>query len=306
MFSDSHAAPDSVWFTDEFGNPSTVFIARDTGVLTVNALVTDPFGIYDIAFPSPGNRAPNIQMDLVAPDGVPILANVSMVAVSGLSSALNGTVSYTLRIPDMAGTHSVTVRVRDNSGNVFPLTASLAIVEGFPLTVTVVDAGGHPVSGAWVQVVTSNDVPYDFKLTNGSGIAVFKVPKGTYKIQADYTTTYLLTQFSTSKETQAQATSTPVSVTLTFSDYPLPFASTVLFLIVLIVAAAVVATSFVVLALRRMGMEGISRSLSSGISRIKPRKVQPAPKYCIYCGSSLKSGATVCASCGRIVPVMRL
>ncbi len=310
VFSSDHAGITRIWYTDEFGNPASSFIARDTGILTVNTVATDPLGMYDVELPPVGSRDPNVRFDALTPSGTPLLAYASIFVVQGTPRGPNGTFAFTLRIPDASGTYSLTIRILDNSGNIFAQTAQLLIVEGFRLAVRVSDSQGHPVSGAWVQVFTANGVPYDFKATNSSGAVTFKVPSGSYQVLVSYTTTYMMTQFSSGSSAVAQSVNSNTTISLKISSYPPPFASTILYTLILwgtiLPAAGIIA---IVAVTRRKQLssrlQSLSKSVKRGYSGLR-RGPGPPANYCTYCGSSLGPGAASCVICGKAVPRMSL
>ena len=306
VFSSNHAGIANIWYADEFANPASSFVARDLGILTVNAIGMDPLGMYDALLPPIGGRDPNIRLDILTPSGTPLLANVSMVDLQGTLTGLNGTFAFTLNIPDTAGTYTVAVRIVDNSGNIFTQTAQLLIIEGFPLTVKVGDSNGQPISGAWVQVFTASGILYDSKQTNSSGIATFKVPSGSYQVRAYYTTTFMLTPFSSNIASSTQTVSSPTTLPLKISSYPPPFSSTVLFALTLGGAIIMLVLAAVIVAVTRRsqvssGLHLLSKSVKRSSSGAQ-RENETVTRFCIYCGSPLKAQAGVCGNCGKAIP----
>jgi len=129
-------------------------------------------------------------------------------------------------------------------------TATVTVVSDGPYTIKtkvyqlaaeVSGNNGAPVQGVYVVVSTQAGLVYDFKMTNASGEAVFKLPVGIYRIDAYYSTTYWLTNIATN------ATKSPVSVTssglvtMTLTDFPPPITSTIGFWLLATPIIAVVA-----------------------------------------------------------------
>ncbi len=310
LFSSNHAGVATIWYTDEFANPASSFVARDVGILTVNAIGTDPLGMYDAMLPPVGGRDPNLRLDILTPSGTALIANVSMVDLQGTPAGLNGTFAFTLNIPDTSGSYTVAVRVVDNSGNIFTQTAQLPIIEGFQLTVSVGDSNGQSISGAWVQVFTASGILYDSKQTNSSGIATFKVPSGTYRIDASYTTTFMLTPFSSIIATSAQSVSSPTTLSLKISSYPPPFFSTVLYSLILWGAIILLVLIGLIIAVARRsrvssGLHFLSKSVKRTSSSAQTGG-ETITRFCIYCGSPLRAQAGVCGNCGKAVPRTRI
>ena len=305
LFSSNHASIANIWYTDEFANPASSFVARDVGILTVNAIGMDPLGMYDAMVSPVGGRDPSLRLDILAPSGMALIANVSMVDLQGTPTGLNGTFAFTLNIPDISGSYPVAVRIVDNSGNIFTQTALLLIIEGFPLTVRVGDSNGQPISGAWVQILTASGIPYDSKQTNSSGIATFKVPGGSYQVHVSYTTTFMLTPFSSNIATSAQSVSSPKTLSLQISSYPPPFSSTVLYSLILWgVVLLLVLVGVIIAVARRSQVSSSLHLLSKSVKRTSSsaQRGGETTRFCIYCGSPLGAQAGVCGNCGKTVP----
>ncbi len=306
LFSSNHASIPSIWYTDEFANPASSFVARDVGILTVNAIGMDPLGMYDAMVSPVGGRDPNLRVDVLAPLGMALVANVSMVVLRGTPTGLNATFAFTLNIPDTSGTYTVAVLIVDNTGNIFTQTAQLLIVEGFPLTIRVGDSNGQPISGAWVQILTASGILYDSKQTNSSGIATFKVPSGSYLVHVSYTTTFMLTPFSSNIVNSAQSVSSPTTLSLKISSYPPPFFSTVLYSLIVWGGIILLVLFGVIIAVAKRsqvssGLRFLSKSTKRSSSSAQ-REDETLTRFCIYCGSPLGTQAMVCGNCGKAVP----
>jgi len=112
----------------------------------------------------------------------------------------------------------------------------------YQLTAEVSGNNGAPVQGVYVVVSTQAGIVYDFKMTDASGEAVFKLPVGTYRIDAYYSTTYWLTSIATNATESSVSVTSSGSVAITLADFPPPITSTIGFwlLVVPILAIAVI------------------------------------------------------------------
>ena len=123
----------------------------------------------------------------------------------------------------------------------------------YQLTVQVFGNDGHPIHGAYVIVYTQSGAGYGLDTTNITGRAVFKLPSGTYKIDAHYTSDYWLTVIRSSVTEQVSVTSSGFK-NIVLADFPPALTSTVGFwlLLTLIVAAGVVAAFILYIIYKRI------------------------------------------------------
>ncbi len=165
---------------DANGTLRTVFFtfwAPNQRSVTVQTLVTDPFGGYDIN---------SVAVSIKDPTGVWVISNQTMSEVSGNQFSFNSTYSYSFQFSSDAprGNYSVTVMALDNnaqtqfaqSGTYQPYgdvsSASFSVGLEYPVHVHVMDTHGAPLGGAKV-VFFSGDVEYATGLT---------VENGTYSV----------------------------------------------------------------------------------------------------------------------------
>ncbi len=134
--------------------------------------------------------------------------------------------------------------------NVYVQTTTITVTSDGPymvktqvyhLTAEVSGNNGAPVQGVYVVVSTQAGVVYDFKMTDASGDAVFKLPVGVYRLDAYYSTTYWFTNVATNATMSPVSVTSSGSVSLTLADFPPPITSTVGFWVLVIPIIAVVA-----------------------------------------------------------------
>jgi len=119
------------------------------------------------------------------------------------------------------------------------------------LRINVLGNNGGPIQEAHVTIFSQDGMPYDFKITNASGVVMSRLPVGTYRIDVFYTTEYWLTHVavSTTKPSVSVTSSREESITLT--DYPPPLWKTIGFWLLII--SVFVAVLAMVLILRKKG-----------------------------------------------------
>jgi len=121
----------------------------------------------------------------------------------------------------------------------------------YQLTVNVLGNDGSTVHGAYVWVYTDAGVPYDFKMTDAIGRAVFRLPIGTYRIEAYYSTAYMLTHVVANATEPTVPVNSSRSIDITFQDYPPPIWTTIAFWLILTVVLAIVLATVIYLLYRR-------------------------------------------------------
>lgn len=117
------------------------------------------------------------------------------------------------------GTESV------NSNSVITFTTAV-----YELTVTAKAGNGQVLPGAFVSVVDSTGLVFDAGVTGSDGSVVLRLPAGNYTIEAHYITEQLGTLYDSGVRTQSVSLTGSTSATVTFSDFPIPFTSTLAFL----------------------------------------------------------------------------
>jgi len=103
----------------------------------------------------------------------------------------------------------------------------------YQLTVTVLSNNAATVHGAYVIVYTQNGVGLGLDTTNAAGLAVFKLPKGSYNVEAHFSAEYWLKVVTTSAVEQGIDVSASTSKTIVLSEFPPPIWTTTGFWLVL-------------------------------------------------------------------------
>ena len=119
----------------------------------------------------------------------------------------------------------------------------------FQLTVNVFGNDGSPIHGAYVIVYTQSGIGYGLDITDSAGKAIFKLPSGTYRIEAYYAADYWLTTIKSSAA-ESVAVTASTSKNLILADFPPAIWSTtgfwLLMMLVIAVAVAVAYTFFMI------------------------------------------------------------
>jgi len=243
-------------------------VVNSTLNLVVNANTTLVFTcrVFDLTFrfiDDVDTPLPEAQVFIEWPNGT---ANILP-----LYTTIGGLVNLT-----QAPAGNYTINVFWKSVNV--QTATVTVISDGPytirtkvyqLTAEVSGNNGAPVRGAYVVVSTQAGVVYDFKMTNASGMAVFKLPVGVYRIDAYYSTTYWLSSIATN------ASESPVSVTssglvaVTFTDFPPSITSTIGFWLLVIPIIVVVALVAYIIYTRRRVPRPLHTTKSTQTKRVK-------------------------------------
>ncbi len=111
----------------------------------------------------------------------------------------------------------------------------------YELTVTVKGGNGQTLPGAFVSVVDSTGLVFDAGVTGADGTVTLRLPAGNYTIDTRYITDQLGTLYDSGVRTQPVGLTSSTSVTVTLSDFPLPFTSTLAFVFGLVYAVTVAA-----------------------------------------------------------------
>ena len=109
----------------------------------------------------------------------------------------------------------------------------------YQLTVRVLGNNGAPVHGAYVIVYTQSGIGYGLDTTNVEGTAVFKLPSGTYRVEAYYTSDYWLTVVRDSAVEQVSVTAS-TSKDVALMRFPPAMWSTIGFWIIMGAVIAIV------------------------------------------------------------------
>jgi len=117
----------------------------------------------------------------------------------------------------------------------------------YQLTVDVLGNNGVRIHGAYVIIYDEAGVGYGLDITNVAGEATFKLPSGTYEIEAHYSVDYWLTFVATKASKPSVSVTSSRSETIILTDFPPPIWTTTGFwLLLILIAAAVLAVLFVV------------------------------------------------------------
>ena len=113
--------------------------------------------------------------------------------------------------------------------------------EVYRLIVQVIGSDASAVNGAYVIAYNEAGLGYGLSITNGTGQAVLKLPKGVYDIEAHYSGAYLLTGVTaTANKTDVELVSSR-SESITLAGYPPPIWMTIGFWLILIPILAIIA-----------------------------------------------------------------
>ena len=122
----------------------------------------------------------------------------------------------------------------------------------YELTVKVLGRDGGPVQGAYAVIYTQEGIVYDFKMTDASGQAIFKLPIGTYRAETHYSTVYWLTTITASATEPSISVTSSGPVTITLPDFPPSIWTTTGFLLLLTII--IIVAIGVVYSLHRKGL----------------------------------------------------
>ncbi len=167
---------------------------------------------------------------------------------SGLPSATYG---FTIVWKDVL-VKQATIEVNSNGPYVIK-------TEVYRLVVDVLGNDGSAVSNAYVIAYTQTGAGYGLSITNQTGQAVFKLPKGTYDIEVHYSGVYWLSEISTTANMTDVILDASKSEAVALSQLPPSIWVTVGFwlMVIPIVAAVVIAVAvyFVVVRPKRLRVQ---------------------------------------------------
>ncbi|MEM2567356.1 MAG: hypothetical protein QXH20_02650 [Candidatus Bathyarchaeia archaeon] len=121
----------------------------------------------------------------------------------------------------------------------------------YQLTVNLYGNDGKPIHGAYVIVYTMSGVGYGLDITDAAGKATFKLPSGTYRIEAYYTTDYWLTTVKSTATEQATITSSTTKNIILTNFPPAIWTTTGFLLLIAIIIAAMIAVAYAIIAIHR-------------------------------------------------------
>lgn len=129
----------------------------------------------------------------------------------------------------------------------------------YQLAVQVLGNNAVPVHGAYVIVYTQAGVGYGLDTTDVSGTAVFKLPRGTYDVEAHFSAEYWLRVVRTSATEPGVLVDSSTSKTVVLADFPPAIWTTAGFwLLIALVAVSVFAALYIVF-LSRKRVPALSR-----------------------------------------------
>ena len=120
----------------------------------------------------------------------------------------------------------------------------------YQLTVEALGSDGNTISGAYVIAYAPSGVGYGLSITDESGQAVFKLPKGTYDIEAHYSGAYWLSGITATANKTDVILDSSKTETVSMVDFPPPIWATIGFWLVLIPILAIVAIIIYILILK--------------------------------------------------------
>ena len=210
------------------------FIEEETHTFTMGIIV-----YYDPAFlitDDVGEPLPNAQVYITWRNGTTdVLPRYTTTnGFINLTQVPAGNYGFTVLWKDLI-VKQITIHVDSNG----PYTIKTQV---FQLTVNVFGNDGSPIHGAYVIIYTQSGVGYGLDTTDSAGKAIFKLPSGTYRIEAYYATDYWLTTIKSSATEQATV-SASTSKNLILKDYPPAIWSTTGFWILTITIMIAIVTA---------------------------------------------------------------
>jgi len=116
--------------------------------------------------------------------------------------------------------------------------------EVYRLAVGLLGSDGNTINGAYVIAYTKSGVGYGLSITDEEGQAIFKLPKGTYDLEAHYRGDYWLTMITAKANETDVILDASKSITMTMTTFPPALWTTIGFWIVV---AAIIAVVLVVI-----------------------------------------------------------
>jgi len=161
-----------------------------------------------------GASLPNAQVYIAWPNG-------SRDTLPRYTSA-NGFINLTHILP---GNYGLTILWKDvvpNQTTIYLDSDGLYIIKTavYQLTVKVLGNTEAAICGAYVIVYTQTGLGYGLAITNEAGQVVFKLPEGTYNIEAHYSAGYWLSVVATSEAALNVPINTSTSNTIVLSEFP--------------------------------------------------------------------------------------
>jgi len=220
------------------------FIEHNDHVFSIGIIV-----YYNPAFlvvDDVGDPLPSAQIFITWPNGsrdiLPRYTNVN--GFINLTHVLPANYGFTILWKDVV-VKQETVSV--NSDGPYTIRTNV-----YQLTVQVLGNNAVAVHGAYVIVYTQTGVGYGLDTTDTSGTAVFKLPTGTYNIEAHFSAEYWLRVVTTSATEQAVPVDSSTSKTIVLTEFPPPIWTTTGFwLLMALVAVSVFAAVYIMFLSRK-------------------------------------------------------
>jgi hypothetical protein len=221
------------------------FIEENTQTFTVGIIVYyDPSFLITDDLNAP---LPNSQVYITWPNGttdtIPrYTSNEGFINLTRIVAT--STIGFTILWKDIL-VQQTTVQVNSNGPYIIKTRV-------YQLTVQVNANNGAPINGAYVIVYAQSGVGYGLDITDAAGQAVFKLPAGTYRVDAHYVSDYWMTVVKADASDTVQVASSTTKI-LVLSAYPPAIWSTVGFLLLLavIIVVAIAVIAFLLLRRRR-------------------------------------------------------
>lgn len=225
-----------------------ILVAREQIAVAAEANFTITCNVYDPSFKiidDVDDPLPQAPVYIQSPNGTVNILPMYTNENGFINMTQMPTGNYTLTVWWKGVMVQETVKTVDSDG---PYVIRCRV---YRLTVNVLGNDGSVVHGAYVWVYTDAGVPYDFKMTDPSGKAVFRLPIGTYRIETFYSTAYMLTHVAATATEPSVSVTSSHSINITLQDYPPPIWTTIAFWLILAVILIAVSALAVYILYRR-------------------------------------------------------
>lgn len=215
------------------------FIEEDSHTFTIGVIV-----YYDPAFlivDDMNASLPKAQVYIIWPNGTTetLPRYTSQNGFVNLTHVIKGNYGFTILWKDAVVLQ--TTQYVDSDG---PYTLKCQV---YQLTVEVLGNNRVPVYGAYVIIYAEGGVGYGLETSDSAGKATFKLPAGTYDIEAHYRADYWLTVVTTKATKPSVSVVNSRSETIILTDFPPQIWTTTGFwLLMILIAAAVLVVLLVV------------------------------------------------------------
>jgi len=229
------------------------FIEEGTQTFTIGEIV-----YYDPAFlfvDDAGSPLPKAQVYVTWPnqtkDALP--RYTSQNGLINLTDVTAGNYSFTVSWKDRVVLQAA--QLVDSDG---PYTLKCEV---YQLKVNVLSNTMSPVQGAYVIVYAEGGFAQGLEISNASGTVVFRLPSGTYDVEAHYRADYALTTVTTKATKESISVTSSKSEVIVLTDFPPAlWATTGFWLIIAIVAVGTVAVIMFLLRKRLTALPAVLNS----------------------------------------------